>query len=117
MAKQQQPKKSGGKGLSAGLVILFCFFLAIGIYMFVFGNSSNFVGENTANHPVNLLGTIHKGGYIVPILLTMLLTVLVLSVERFIAIRKARGTGDLTKFVANIKDRLEADEIAGAKEL
>lgn len=119
MAKQQQPKKSGGKGLSAGLVILLCFILAVLIYTFVFGNPSNFVGNDPKNHPLpgNMLGTIHKGGYIVPLLLTMLLTVLTLSVERFIAIRKARGTGDLTKFVANIKDRLEADDLAGAKEL
>ncbi|MFV0470854.1 MAG: MotA/TolQ/ExbB proton channel family protein [Paludibacteraceae bacterium] len=115
MAKQ--PKKSRGKGISSGLVIFLCFLLALAIYNFVFGNSGNFVNGDTANHPINLLGTIHKGGYIVPILLTMLLTVLVLSVERFIAIRKARGTGDLTKFVESIKEKLEADDVAGAKEI
>lgn len=114
-----QPKKSGGKGLSAGLVIFLCFLLAVAIFVLVFGNPANFVGENPANHPKpgNLLGTIHKGGYIVPLLLTMLLTVLTLSVERYIATRKARGTGDLTKFVSSIKAKLESDDLAGAKEI
>lgn len=38
------------------------------------------------NHPLpgNMLGTIYKGGIIVPVIQTLLLTVLALSVERFL---------------------------------
>lgn len=119
MANQPKPKKSSKGGISSGIVILFCFVLAVIIFKFVFGNPANFEGGVTSGHPKdgNLLATIYKGGIIVPIILTMLLSVITLSVERFIAIRKARGTGDLTKFVVGIKDKLEVDDIAGAKEL
>ena len=119
MANQPKPKKSSKGGLSAGIVIFLCFILALLIFWFVFGNPANFEGGNREGHPLNgnLLGTIFKGGIIVPFILTMLLSVITLSVERFIAIRKARGAGDLTKFVVGIKDKLEVDDIAGAKEL
>ncbi len=36
------------------------------------------------NHPLNMLGTIYKGGVIVPVIQTLLLTVLALSIERFL---------------------------------
>lgn len=119
MANQPKPKKSSKGGISAGIVILLCFVLAIFIFKFVFGNAANFEGGVTTGHPKdgNLLGTIYKGGIIVPVILTMLLSVITLSVERYFAIRKARGTGDLTKFVLAIKDKLEVDDIAGAKEI
>ena len=68
-----------------------CFGVAICIYHFVFGNPANFMNNDPNNHPLpgNLLGTIYKGGIIVPIIQTLLLTVLALSVERFFTIRAA----------------------------
>lgn len=119
MANQPKPQKSSKGGISAGVVILLCFVFAELFFWLFLGNSSNFEGGNNEGHPLpgNMYGTIFKGGMIVPIILTMLLSVITLSVERFIAIRKARGTGDLTKFVVGIKDKLEVDDIAGAKEL
>ena len=118
MAKNANAKVKKSKGISAGIVILLCFVLAVLVYKFIFGNPDNFVGGNPENHPLqgNLLGTIYKGGVIVPLIQTMLLTVLTLSVERWIAIRRARGTGDLTKFVQTIKTNLENSDIAAAKE-
>ena len=50
-----------------------------------------------------MLGTIYKGGIIVPVIQTLLLTVLALSIERYFALRSAFGKGSLAKFVANIK--------------
>jgi len=68
------------------------------------------------NHPLdgNLLGTIYKGGVIVPIIQTLLLTVLALSVERYFAIASAQGKGKLVKFVENIKSSLTKGDIKGA---
>lgn len=45
------------------------------------------------NHPLpgNMLGTIYKGGVIVPVIQTLLLTVLVLSIERAFAIGQGQG--------------------------
>ena len=119
MAKQIETKKKQSKGLSSALVILLSFILGVLIYKFVFGSPSNFIDNNPANNPLqgNMLGTIYKGGFVVPILLTWLLSVIVLSVERWIAINRCRGKADLTKFVSSVKEKLEVEDIAAAKEL
>ena len=61
-----------------------------------------------------LFGTAEDG---VPVLQTLLLTVLVLSIERAFAIMTAKGTGSLTKFVVNVKNALAANDLAKAQEL
>lgn len=122
---QQAPAKKAEKAVSsnvggiksASIVILVCFILAVCIYMFVFGYGGNFKDGNNANAPLNLLGTVYKGGIIVPVLLTCLLTVIVLTVERWIALAKAKGNGNITKFVENVKEALRSKDIAKAEEL
>ena len=71
------------------------------------------------NHPLpgNFLGTIYKGGVIVPVIQTLLLTVIALAIERFFAIRAAYGRGSLAKFVANIKVALANNDMATAQSL
>ncbi|WP_302995606.1 MotA/TolQ/ExbB proton channel family protein, partial [uncultured Muribaculum sp.] len=44
-------------------------------------------------------------------------TVIVLSVERWIALSSAKGKGNISKFVANVKKCLQSNDIAGAQEL
>lgn len=106
------------KGIkSAFLVIVCCFILALCIFNFVLGNPANFVDGNTANNPINLLGTVYKGGFVVPLLQTLLLTVLVLSIERAFALMKSKGTGNVVKFVKNVKVALDANDTAKAREL
>ena len=53
----------------------------------------------------------------VPVIQTLLLTVLALSVERWLALRTAFGTGSLTKFVANIKAALNDKDFNRAQQL
>ena len=103
----------------AGWVIIGCFVIAICIYYFLLGNPANFVNNDPNNHPLpgNFLGTIYKGGIVVPIIQTLLLTVIALSVERYFAIRSAFGKGSLVKFVANIKSALTDGDMAKAQEL
>jgi biopolymer transport protein ExbB len=86
------------------------------LFIFVFGADSNF---DEKGHPIdgNLLGTIYKGGFIVPILQTLFLTVIVLSVERAFAMKSAKGTGSITKFVADVKAKLAKNDIQGAQAL
>lgn len=119
MSTKSQKSSKKGFQTSAGLVIICCFVLAYIIFNFVFGNPANFMNNDPNNHPLpgNLLGTIYKGGMIVPIIQTLLLTVLVLSVERLFAIQKAKGKGKLSTFVEKIKESLSNGDIAGAKEL
>ena len=98
---------------NAFLVILACLAVAVCLFIFWFGHESHF----EEGHPVDLWGTIYKGGFIVPILQTLFLTVIVLSVERWIALSSAKGKGSIEKFVAGVKKNLQAGNIAGAKAL
>ena len=99
-------KNSVGGVRSAGIVLLICFIIAVCLFNFVFGNPANFMNNDPNNHPLpgNMLGTIYKGGVIVPVLQTLFLTVLVLSVERWFAVR-------------NVKDCLEKNDLEGARAL
>jgi biopolymer transport protein ExbB len=127
-AKGIAPVKSSVKGVkNAFLVIIACFVVAVCAFLFFFGNPSHFEFEGEAPasmwffdgeaHPTDIIGTVFKGGIIVPILQTLLLTVIVLSVERGIALHSAKGTGNITKFVAAVKAKLAKNDIAGAQEL
>lgn len=113
-----ETKKSSFNGVSAGIVIIACFIIAVCFFKFVLGNPSNFMDNNPDNHPLpgNYFGTVYKGGYVVPIVITLLLTVITLSIERFVAIGKAKGKNNLLSFVHGIKRQLENGNIAGARE-
>lgn len=116
---KKDEKISNVRGIrSAFLVILACAVVAVCVFMFVMGDPANFEGNDPTNgHPINLLGTIYKGGFIVPILQTLFLTVIVLSVERWIALSSAQGKGNTSKFVAEIKKLLGENKIDAAMEL
>ena len=117
--KAASPKKSQGfQGIRAAIwVIVVCLIIAICIYNFLLGNPSNFAGNDPAGHPTNLLGTIYKGGIIVPIIQTLLLTVIALSIERWLALRTAFGKGSLAKFVANIKAAVNKGDFVAAQSI
>ncbi len=112
--KAQAKPKSNAPGIkNAAWVIVICAICAICLYQFWFGASMHFVD----GHPINIWGTIYMGGIIVPVLQTLFLTVIVLAVERFIALSAAAGKGSTAKFVAAIKKALEAGNIAEARNL
>ena len=102
---------------SASLVILVCLAIAILFYMFVLGAPSNFKDTVNKEGPINLLGTVYKGGIVVPVLITCFLTVLVLCAEGWIALAKAKGSGNTTKFVENVKAALRNHDLAKAEDL
>jgi len=111
-------KSQGFTGIRGAFwILVVCFIAAELFFSLVLGNTANFQGNDNANAPINMLGTIFKGGVIVPIIHTLLLTVLCLSVERWLALKTAFGKGSLTKFVANIKASLKANDFAKAEEL
>ena len=102
---------------SASLVILVCLAIAILFYMFVLGAPGNFKDTVNKEGPLNLLGTVYKGGVVVPVLITCFLTVIVLCVERWIALAKAKGKGNTTKFVEDVKAALRNHDLAKAEDL
>jgi biopolymer transport protein ExbB len=111
--------KTNFKTLFSSLVIPVALGISICVYLFVFGDGSHFQGGSHDNLPVpgDFFGTIYKGGVIVPILLTLLLTVVTFSFERFFAISKATGKGSVTGFVLEIKQKLTENKIKESKEL
>ena len=103
-------KSQGFQGVRAAFwIIVFCFIVAVCIFKFLLGNPANFVNNDPTGAVLNgnLLGTIYKGGMVVPII----------SIERWLALRTAFGTGSLTKFVANIKAAVSANDFAKAQQL
>jgi biopolymer transport protein ExbB len=105
------------QNLFSSFVIPIAFVIALFVYFVLMGANSNFQGNDSDNLPLqgNFLGLIYKGGYIVPILMTLLLTALTFSIERYYTIRKAYGNLAPVKFVARLKEFLTANDIEGAK--
>jgi biopolymer transport protein ExbB len=60
------------------------------------------------------MGTVYKGGFIVPILMTCLLTVITFCFERYFTIGKAKGKGSSTKLIEDVKADLEKKDIKSA---
>ncbi len=98
-------KTSGGFSfIVSALAILICLIIGIFIYTMILGSPSNFDADGPEKgHPHNILGTMYKGGFIVPGLLGVLLTVITFFFERLLTIKKAMGKGDTDKFVSKIK--------------
>ena len=121
--KQQEKKAPKAKGTSSiGIkdaiwVIVICAIIAFCNFFFNLGSPSNFVDGDTEGSPANIWGTIFKGGVIVPVIHTLLLTVLAMSIERWLALKTAFGKGALPKFVTNIKAALNANDFAKAQQL
>lgn len=126
-----KPKaQSGFKGIKQGIwVIIICAIAAHLLFYFGAGSAANFKGGaetlgadfvcmmegDTHPTPANLVGTVYLGGFIVPIIWSLFLTVAAFCIERFFAIRSAYGTGSLAKFVAEIKAALSANDLAKAQ--
>ena len=105
------------QNLFSGFVIPITFVIALFVYFVLMGASSNFQGNDSDNLPLqgNFLGLIYKGGYVVPLLMTLLLTALTFSIERYYTIRKAHGNLAPVKFVTRLKEHLAVNDIAGAR--
>lgn len=111
-------KESGSTGgnLFAGIAIVACLGIGVLIWLFVMGDGSNFQGGVNTNQPLqgNYLGMVYKGGKVVPVLMGLLLMTFVFSIERFVVISKAAGTGSLDKFMASVQANIIAGNIEGA---
>jgi biopolymer transport protein ExbB len=82
------------------------------LYTQVLGAPGNFEGgDPEKGHPLNILGTIHKGGFIVPGLITVNLIVLIFFLERLMSLLKASGRGNTARFVRTIRGFLNEGNI------
>jgi len=115
--KSNKKSSKGLKGVFSAALIPVAFIISVLVYKFVLGDGANFIGGNNANLPLpgNYYGVVYKGGIIVPIIITLLLTVLAVSVERFLAINKASGKGKVVDFMSAINSQLDNGKIEDAK--
>jgi len=114
--EQSLQKNSLFKSLFATLTIPIVIAVCVVIYLFVLGSPSNFIGNDPNNHPLpgNYLGMVYKGGFIVPILMSLFLIVITYSIERFITISKASGKGNTDSFLFKIRGLLLSNSIEQA---
>ena len=111
-------KKSGFGGVKdAWIILVICFVIAYCFYEFFLGDPSHFAGGDKTGHPSDIYGTVYKGGFVVSIIITLLLTVITLGVERFFAIKSAAGKINLAKFTAQVKELIKAQKFTEAKAL
>ena len=91
-------------------IIIVLYVVSYIIFDKVMGAAEHFEGgDRDKGHPLdgNLLGTIYKGGFIVPILMTINLIIITFTIERAITILRARGTGNVANFIRNIRQLIE----------
>jgi biopolymer transport protein ExbB len=118
MSKNPSKGNSAAASLFAGLTIVIALIIAEVVYYTVFGAAANFTDpEKHSPVPTSIssvkhyFGVIYAGGPIVPLLITVFLTVIAIAVERFITLGKAGGRGNTGAFVRKIKGMLASKQI------
>ncbi|MGZ4034372.1 MAG: MotA/TolQ/ExbB proton channel family protein [Bacteroidia bacterium] len=105
-----QKSTSGGFNfMSAFVAIAAAVVIGELIFHLICGAPSRFDAEG---HPINgnFLGTMFKGGFVVPLLMAILIIIVTFSLERLITIAKAKGKGNVTSFVRNIQTLVAAGQ-------
>ncbi len=105
----QKSTPSGFNFMSAFAAIVVAVVLGELIFYFILGAPSHFDAEG---HPINgnFLGTMYKGGFVVPLLIAILITIVTFSLERLITIAKAKGKGNVTAFVRSIQSMVSNNQ-------
>ena len=116
MSKQTKSSSGVWQSLFAPLAIILAFVAAYLIFTQWLGAPENFEGGNNKGHPLqgNLLGLMYKGGTIVPILITIVITLIIYFFERLITLTRVKGKARLNVFVSNVQQMLAEDRIEDA---
>jgi len=116
MSKQGSSLKDALQNVFATSAILIAFIVSYLLFTQLMGNPVNFEGGNPAGKALegNYLGIIYKGGFIVPILMTCVLTLIIFIIERSITLARAKGKGRLNTFVSQLQTLLAQDRIEEA---
>lgn len=107
------------KSLFPILVIIVAAAIAHAVFYLIFGDEGNFQDNDPTKDPLpgNILGIVYKGGFIIPIGMTLTIMVIVFSIERFITLTKASGKGSIDVFVKKIRMALHDGDTSGAIDL
>ena len=114
-----QPKKSSNS--ISWLAPIFCVVAGYFIWRFLMGDPSGFkqpdlTGGFWPHHvkPTDAFHRIYEGGIIVPLLIGMFLMVVTFSIERYLTIRKALGSGSIADFIRKVQYHLANRNIDAA---
>lgn len=118
MSKQGSTFKDALQNIFAASAIIIAYVVSKLLFEMVMGNPINFEGGNPKGHALegNFLGIIYKGGQIVPILMTCVLSLIIFAIERLITLARAKGKGRLNVFVRKLQGLLGEDKIEEAIE-
>lgn len=106
---------SANNEMFAPAVMIASLIIAELVFHLLMGKGSNFEGgDPVKGHPLNALGIVYKGGFIVPLLMTFLLCVIVFSVERLLTLNAAQGKGSVPEFIKRIQSNLVSNNVDGA---
>lgn len=115
-----QPKKGGGNAISY-LAPIICVIAGYCIWRFILGSESGFSKPDleggfwpTHRGPIGAWNRMYEGGIIVPLLIGCFLMVVVFSIERFLTIKKATGTGSNAEFVRKVQFHLANKDVDAA---
>ncbi len=95
------------------LTIPLALLVSILVYVYVFGAADNFNADHSPKEG-NFFAIIHEGGVIVPVLMTLFLTVLTVVTERMLTILRAKGKGTLETFLQKVKTHLSKGDVNAA---
>jgi len=106
--------KNSSNFLTNFLVVIACIAAGYLTWRFVLGSASNFHDGETKEKAANNLGTMYQGGFVVPILMATLLTLVCFIVERALTIFKAKGKMDGGEFVRKVQYHLANKNVDAA---
>ncbi|MFN5318130.1 MAG: MotA/TolQ/ExbB proton channel family protein [Bacteroidia bacterium] len=119
MSNNSKSASSGLGSIFATSVILISIIVCWIVFKYIMGDASHFEGGDAElGHPKpgDILGIVYKGGFIVPILMSIVLIIIAFSIERFITILKAKGRGRLNVFIRNLQNMINNNQIETALE-
>ncbi|MFN8239647.1 MAG: MotA/TolQ/ExbB proton channel family protein [Bacteroidales bacterium] len=118
MSKQGSSLKDALQNVFATSAILIAFIVSYFLFTKIMGNPVHFEGGNPEGKVIegDILGIIYKGGFIVPILMTCVLTLIIFIFERMFTLSRAKGKGRLNTFVRKLQTLLAEDKIEEAIE-
>ncbi|HHW39503.1 MAG TPA: MotA/TolQ/ExbB proton channel family protein [Bacillales bacterium] len=95
------------------MIILGNLIIASVFFFGICGNPSHFDDKGHALSG-DVFGILYQGGYVIPLVITLLLTVLTLSIERLFALDRASGKEKNEQFVVKVKQKIDEGDINGA---
>ncbi len=114
-----QPKRNDN--IISWLAPILCVLAGYLIWRFMMGNPSGFKQPDLSGgfwpshlKPIDAFHRIYEGGIIVPLLIGMLLMVITFSIERYLTIRKALGSGSIADFIRKVQYHLANRNIDAA---